>query len=516
MLLRYHHFIIIGLTVSLVTSAHTSIKRRQAEKGEKVLLRTKRQHCTCLNVRIGTDSQAPVGPGLDPLSSTYKCTCNSAGNPVQQQRELQQILQQVEPMSRCQCGPGNAMGRQPLMDANPLFEQMPEQQQWECHCQTDTQLRGPSPQFFPWNRQSAPTQSPLLPPQPMPQLSPVSHPSLPLLPRQPARDMRPIPDALPTPPPYPEQPNGINSVLPPIAPIVPTGLPTPMGPQTGLPGPMGPQTGLPGPMRPQAGLGPQNVPGPQIPRNRLPIQPIPQSGPIIAPLPVPPPPATGIPPQTTVTRCPCMEVTVNVIRTDSRGNKVPIRTPMCLCEPLQTVPPPITPPMRDARPLPVAAPTPVPAYTPVQTNMLPVMGAQPGQTLLYPDGRISAPLTSPAVPYQPILPATTIAATPLVINDATANDDPPIVPCLMISINGIQGKYCTCSEDYRQCSPTLCCNHKTYRSLKNLNSTELPTTTLPPSTASTKSPSAVDLFMEFVDKFRQHLDGSGEKRESKN
>uniref|UniRef100_A0A1I7SGG5 Uncharacterized protein n=2 Tax=Bursaphelenchus xylophilus TaxID=6326 RepID=A0A1I7SGG5_BURXY len=371
MLLRWSTVLLLSLFLhTAISSTSKKSKRQNNERSDKVLLRTKRQHCTCLNVRIGTSDQPPVGPGFDALASTYKCTCNSAGNPMQQQRELQQILQQVEPMSRCLCGPGSQFAREPAM--GPLYEQLPEQQQWECHCQHGNEPIGPAPQFFPWNRPTASQPSPLIPTR-APQLAP-TYPTFPLLPRQdqpiaphiaPSVSPAPLPvnthapvaplpvnrDSRPydAPPPYPEQPNGINT---PIAPI----------------------------------------------RRPEPARPLP------------------------IASCPCMEVTVNVIRTDSRGNRVPIRTPMCLCEPVApaasiapVAPLKEAPVLQPIAPVAPALPSPVTSYS-ATTNMLPIVGAHPGQTLFYPDGHLvppnaPVPLATASAPL-PVLPA-----APLLVND---------------------------------------------------------------------------------------------------
>lgn len=80
-------------------------------------------------------------------------------------------------------------------------------------------------------------------------------------------------------------------------------------------------------------------------------------------------------------------------------------------------------------------------------------------------------------------------------NNVNLADEPDIMPCIMtITIGGISPQQCRCQENYRQCSATHCCNHKTYRSLR-----ADPTTT-------SATPSAVDLLLEFADRFKKHLE----------
>lgn len=76
------------------------------------------------------------------------------------------------------------------------------------------------------------------------------------------------------------------------------------------------------------------------------------------------------------------------------------------------------------------------------------------------------------------------------------------MPCVMtITIGGNVGpQQCNCQENYRQCSATQCCNHKAYRSLR-----ADPTTT-------SATPSAVDLLLEFADRFKKHLEAAQQSK----
>lgn len=45
-----------------------------------------------------------------------------------------------------------------------------------------------------------------------------------------------------------------------------------------------------------------------------------------------------------------------------------------------------------------------------------------------------------------------------------------MIPCIMITIGDVQSpRICSCTENYRQCSPTQCCSHKSFRSMKSVS-----------------------------------------------
>ncbi|KAI6193851.1 hypothetical protein M3Y96_01062600 [Aphelenchoides besseyi] len=509
---------LIGVLVVETTFARIepspTVVSTTGRRNEKVLLRTKRQHCTCLNVRFAPPGTSALGPGLDPLDSTYRCT-----NPIQQQRELQQILQQVEPLSHCSCTPGG-LGEPPVASDSPYFELQQQQQQWDCTCIGGQTQRPSPPQFFPWNRPTA-------------NAAPI---------RQQNRQ-----EALPPPQYLPNDFNQQNqyaseltTVPPPIAALAPS---TPGYAQSSKPLlPLPPD--LQNYRDPNTYEGPIQQTPPSFPlrQNQVPTYRVPEGNGIVDSV-------NNLPPLNR--QCPCMEVIVSVIRSDPNGQRYPSGNPLCLCSPNVAINngiqpnynPVSSPVLNNPVRQPLVPPQPDQLYFPRQRNQPSIL---PEPTLT------STPFTTPLPTPQPTLPSPTPAPRPPIVSPAslpyssTSNqnlgrsyydiiqqpfrpapvyptysygpppvnsigpfgwlivlknytvrslaDEVPVTPCVMITIGGLNGgRRCSCQENYRQCSPTQCCNHKSYRSLRQGEQNTTSTT-----------PSAVDLLLEFADQFKKH------------
>ncbi|KAI6238009.1 hypothetical protein M3Y99_00727500 [Aphelenchoides fujianensis] len=472
-------FLLVEATAARLESSLSAATRRN----EKVLLRTKRQHCTCLNVRVATPGVPSMGPGLDPLDSTYRCTCNSATNPNQQQRELQQILQQVEPLSHCSCTPGGLAGGQPANADSPFFELQQQQQQWDCTCIGGQTQRPAPPQFFPWNRpaaNAAPIQQQQEQPLPPP---PPQYPNTP----PPSYNQEPLPQTTQSPPPLalsaPSTP-GYAQQSTPLLPL-PSDLNTYRDPINYQ--------------------GPFQGPPPQFPLRQN-------------------------------------QVIVSVIRTDSTGRRYPLGNPACVCTPTisgnnqplpyrplpspvlqEPVRQPLVPPQPQYQPPLPTTPATTPSYptlpptyatlppSPPPTFTPPPPTPAPRPPIVSPS---PAPLPVPTVSiqtngrsYYDVVPQAFRPASPAVyptysygppaasVFPSGLAADEPMTPCIMISIGGLTSgrRQCQCPDAFRQCSPTQCCNHKAYRSIKQAAPT-----------INSATPSAVDLLLEFAESFKKH------------
>ncbi|KAI6221540.1 hypothetical protein M3Y95_00972600 [Aphelenchoides besseyi] len=448
-------------------------------RNEKVLLRTKRQHCTCLNVRFAPPGTSALGPGLDPLDSTYRCTCNSACEP-------------------------------PVASDSPFFELQQQQQQWDCTCIGGQTQRPAPPQFFPWNRPTA-------------NAAPIS---------QQNRE-GPLP-----PPQYP--PNNFNqqnqyaseltTVPPPIAALAPS---TPGYAQSSKPLlPLPPD--LQNYRDPNTYEGPIQQKPPSFPlrQNQVPTFRIPEGNGLVDSF-------NNLPPLNR--QCPCMEVIVSVIRSDPNGQRYPSANPLCLCSPNVGINngiqpnynPVVSPVLNNPVRQPLVPPQPDQLYFPRQQNQPSILpqptltSTTPFTTPLptpqptLPVGLINSPTPAPRPPvvspaplpfsstpipnlgrsyydiipqpYRPVYPTYSYGPPP-VNSIGPFADEVPVTPCIMITIGGLNGgRQCSCQENYRQCSPTQCCNHKSYRSLRQGEQNTTSTT-----------PSAVDLLLEFADQFKKH------------
>ncbi|KAI6179132.1 hypothetical protein M3Y98_00577500 [Aphelenchoides besseyi] len=420
-------------------------------------------------------------------ATANETTTLHASNPIQQQRELQQILQQVEPLSHCSCTPGG-LGEPPVASDSPYFELQQQQQQWDCTCIGGQTQRPSPPQFFPWNRPTA-------------NAAPI---------RQQNRQ-----EALPPPQYLPNDFNQQNqyaseltTVPPPIAALAPS---TPGYAQSSKPLlPLPPD--LQNYRDPNTYEGPIQQTPPSFPlrQNQVPTYRVPEGNGIVDSV-------NNLPPLNR--QCPCMEVIVSVIRSDPNGQRYPSGNPLCLCSPNVAINngiqpnynPVSSPVLNNPVRQPLVPPQPDQLYFPRQRNQPSIL---PEPTLT------STPFTTPLPTPQPTLPSPTPAPRPPIVSPAslpyssTSNqnlgrsyydiiqqpfrpappDEVPVTPCVMITIGGLNGgRRCSCQENYRQCSPTQCCNHKSYRSLRQGEQNTTSTT-----------PSAVDLLLEFADQFKKH------------
>ncbi|KAI6196429.1 hypothetical protein M3Y94_01108700 [Aphelenchoides besseyi] len=432
----------------------------------------------------------------------------TASNPIQQQRELQQILQQVEPLSHCSCTPGG-LGEPPVASDSPFFELQQQQQQWDCTCIGGQTQRPAPPQFFPWNRPTA-------------NAAPIS---------QQNRE-GPLP-----PPQYP--PNNFNqqnqyaseltTVPPPIAALAPS---TPGYAQSSKPLlPLPPD--LQNYRDPNTYEGPIQQKPPSFPlrQNQVPTFRIPEGNGLVDSF-------NNLPPLNR--QCPCMEVIVSVIRSDPNGQRYPSANPLCLCSPNVGINngiqpnynPVVSPVLNNPVRQPLVPPQPDQLYFPRQQNQPSILPQPtltsttpfttplptPQPTLPSPTPAPRPPVVSPAPlpfsstpipnlgrsyydiipqPYRPVYPTYSYGPPP-VNSIGPFADEVPVTPCIMITIGGLNGgRQCSCQENYRQCSPTQCCNHKSYRSLRQGEQNTTSTT-----------PSAVDLLFGVCRSIQKTLERS--------
>ncbi|KAI6234016.1 hypothetical protein M3Y99_00834800 [Aphelenchoides fujianensis] len=399
-----------------------------------------------------------MGPGLDPLDSTYRCTCNSATNPSQQQRELQQILQQVEPLSHCSCTPGGLAGGQPANADSPFFELQQQQQQWDCTCIGGQTQRPAPPQFFPWNRPAA-NAAPIQQQQEQPS--------------SPQTTQSPPPPALsaPSTPGYAQQ----------STPLLP--LPSDLNTYRD----------------------PINYQGPfQGTSTAVTTFRIPDGNGIGETFNGVPPPAGR--------HCPCMEVIVSVIRTDSTGRRYPLGNPACVCTPTTSgnnQPLPYRPLPSPVLQEPVRQP-----LVPPQPQYQPPFPTTPATTPSYP----TLPPTYPTLPPSPP-PTFTVTARPQhpPRDRRSSRRRPPRCPCPTVSIqtNG-RSYYDVVPQAFRPASPSV---YPTYsygppaasvlplgirgRRVHDALHHDLDRSKRTPTTNSA-TPSAVDLLLEFAESFKKH------------
>lgn len=256
----------------------------------------------------------------------------------------------------------------------------------------------------------------------------------------------------------PPLPPPASTFLPPLA-TAPSPFQADFPPQQGPPAYPVPSSPLPPPLA-QPGFGPM-FSGPEEGPNGI-IDPSLPTG-------LPPVLGGGAPGRVVLpgTRCPCMEVTVNVIRADSRGNRIPMREPLCLCDPVPLGPQGPTPPLPAPTPLLPSRPlnlNPLPPPAPLQLNPVqPAAPLPPRQPLLpspipppaplrdpVPEPPPPAPLPAPPAPL-PLPPVTQPTVTAIALPTAALPAYNP--PVQMVPVMGATpgqselGAYYVCSHE---------------------------------------------------------------------